>query len=62
MYTKVVNCGNYNCIHQNKEDGICRMSTIAIDKEGKCVLFRPDSHKTIPLSSSNEMDEHTNMC
>ena len=60
MKTKVMNCGNYNCIHQSKSCGVCLINTIAIDKEGKCVLFKEHSHKTIPLST-NEIDENTNM-
>lgn len=61
MKTKVINCGNYDCIHQSKICGVCNMNTIAIDKEGKCILFTEHSYKIIPLPP-NEMDEHTNMC
>lgn len=62
MKTKVSNCGNYECAHCNAE-GHCGASSISINKDGKCIIFRKSSYKTIPIKEvHDEISEHTNMC
>lgn len=61
MKTKLINCGNYNCIHHYANSGTCSLYSISLDKDGKCVVFKEQSYKEIPIGH-NEMDEHTNMC
>lgn len=61
MKTKLINCGNYNCIHHYANSGTCSLSNISLDKDGKCVVFKEKSYKEVPIRY-NEMDEHTNMC
>ena len=60
MKTKVINCGNYNCIHCSYE-GRCNLTTISITPEGKCALYKNSGGKAVPMPST-EQDEHTNMC
>jgi hypothetical protein len=60
---KVMSCGAYTCRH-NYDYGRCNKHKVAIDKEGKCILFDDIGLPTPPseYGSYNEMDEHTNMC
>ena len=43
MATKVKVCGNYNCAFCT-EDGQCRVNSIGIGKDGRCInyFYRPD--------------------
>lgn len=50
MRTKVINCGKYECMHNN--NGICTSNTIAIDKDGKCILMCKEKPKTESVYSS----------
>lgn len=58
MKTKVSNCGNYECAHCSSA-GTCMVSSISIDQDGKCIMFR------LPGRSIGILDpicEHTNIC
>ena len=57
--TKVITCGNYNCVHCSYE-GTCNLPVISITPEGKCGVYKPSKGKAMPVQS--EQDEHTNMC
>lgn len=62
MKTKVIVCGNINCVNNCTISGTCIQNKISIDKDGKCILFRNKNSKRPTLPVANEMDEHTNMC
>ena len=62
MKPKVMNCGNYNCVHCTP-DGRCGLFTISIGQDGKCICFKKDKYKTLDIYHVvDETDEHTNMC
>lgn len=44
--TKICNCGATECAY-NTKSGDCTLNHTALDKEGKCVMFRgcSNSHK-----------------
>jgi hypothetical protein len=41
----IVTCGNYNC--GLNYDGACIRTVIALDSDGKCVMYKP-KNKSIP--------------
>lgn len=49
--TAVTNCGKYDCRHNN--DGYCTTSTIAVDKDGKCILASKAPAKMQPGTYSS---------
>ena len=60
MKTKVNNCGKSECVYCSSQ-GQCLVSSISIDRDGKCIIFRKSEYKTTE-QTYNPMDEHTNMC
>ena len=61
MKTKVINCGNYNCVHCTG-DGTCSLLVISITPDGKCGVYKPSNSKVKSMPVHSEQDEHTNMC
>lgn len=53
MKTKVNNCGNYDCVHCSSE-GQCLLSSISLDNDGKCILFKKISAHCIPIRPMGE--------